>query len=509
MIESVTAAGDWVLVLPLALCLLGAALALILRRDRALVLVMSLLVIAAVIACEVVLLLRVYEAGPLSMTMGKWLPPFGISFTADLFGAGFSLTAAVVTLLVLVYYEGDRGSGLDVNFHAMVLLLLAGVTGSFLTGDLFNLYVWFEVMLIASFGLLVLGGRPLQLDAAVKYGFLNFLATSFFLLALGLLYGSLGTLNMADIMRVAPQANMAAMGGIAAILLLAFGMKAAVFPLNGWLPASYHAPPPAISALFAGLLTKVGVFALLKSMVVLLPASRDLLEPVLVALAMATLLIAPLGAIAETNLRRAIGFLLIGGVGAVLVGIALPSLDGVSGAGLYIFHAMLSMTALYLVAGLIERATGATDTRAMGGLYAASAPLSILFFVLILAVAGVPPLLGFWPKLLLLQASLGQGGWSGGLLAGALVVNAVLTLIAGSRLWAHIFWRAAPDGAAPAVVGSVAVWTGYGATALLVLLIVAAGLWPNALFEILAKGAPDLLDPSRYVTAVGLAGGVP
>lgn len=507
MIETVTAIADWVIVLPLVLCLMGAALALMLRRSGILVFGVSVLVICAAIACEVTLLLRVFENGPLSMTMGKWLPPFGISFVADLFSAGFALAASVVTLVVLVYAEGERRTGLDDNFHAMVLLLLAGVTGSFLTGDLFNLYVWFEVMLIASFGLLVLGGRPLQLDGAVKYGFLNFLATSLFLLALGLLYGLLGTLNMADILRVAPAANPAAMATIAGILLLAFGMKAAAFPLNGWLPASYHTPPAVISALFAGLLTKVGAYALLRSLVVVLPASRDILEPMLVAIAVATLLIAPLGAIAETNLRRAIGFLVIGGVGSVLAGLALPSLAGISGAGLYIFHAMLTMTALYLVAGLIERATGAVDTRQMGGLYAASAPLSILFLVLILATAGVPPFLGFWPKLLLLQASLGQGGSSGGLLSGALLINAVLTLIAGSRLWAHVFWRAAPERAVPTRANTA--WAGLGATAVLATIIVAAGLWPNGLFEIVAAGAPDLIDPSRYVEAVGLAGGTP
>ncbi|WP_246132775.1 hypothetical protein [Devosia ginsengisoli] len=180
MIETMTSAADWVVVLPLVLCLMGAAATLMLRRSGALTFVFTLLILVAVIACEVTLLLRVLDSGPLSMTMGKWLPPFGISFAADIFGAGFALTSAVVTLIVLIHAQGERGAedGRD-GFHSMVLLLLAGVTGSFLTGDLFNLYVWFEVMLIASFGLLVLGGRPAQLDGAVKYGFINFLATTF------------------------------------------------------------------------------------------------------------------------------------------------------------------------------------------------------------------------------------------------------------------------------------------------------------------------------------------
>jgi multicomponent Na+:H+ antiporter subunit D len=509
--ETVTALADWVLVLPLVLCLMGGAASLMLRRVGQGPFLVALAAIAAVITCEVMLFARVVESGPISMTMGNWLPPFGISLTADIFGAAFALAASMVTLVVLIYARGERGAEHpDDGFYALVLLLLGGVTGSFLTGDLFNLYVWFEVMLIASFGLLVIGGSPGQLDGAVKYGFLNFIGTTFFLLSLGLLYGLLGTLNMADILRVAPSANPAAMAGVAALLLLAFGMKAAAFPLNAWLPASYHTPPAVVSALFAGLLTKVGLYALLRSLVVLLPASRDLLEPVLVAIAVGTLLIAPLGAIAETNLRRAIGFLVIGGVGSVLAGIAIPSLTGVGGAGLYVFHAILSMTAIYLVAGLIERQTGETDTRKMGGLYAASTPLSILFFVMVLATAGIPPFLGFWPKLLLLQAGIEDGGWSGGLVAAALLINAVLTLIAGSRLWAHVFWRAAPeDAAAPESPRKPGQWASLGATAALVVVILAAGLWPNGLFEALRLGAPDLIDPSRYVTAVGLAGVAP
>ncbi|MET3926220.1 proton-conducting transporter membrane subunit [Devosia sp. 2618] len=508
MIETATAAADWVLVLPLVLSLMGAALLLMLRKSGGLSFVLSVIVLCGVIACDISLLLRVLDGGPLSMTMGRWLPPFGISFAADIFGAAFALTSAVVTLVVLVYAESERDPEAERdNFPSLVLLLLAGVTGSFLTGDMFNLYVWFEVTLIASFGLIVLGGRPIQLDAAVKYGFLNFLATTFFLLSLGLTYGLLGTLNMADIMRVAPSANPAAMAGIAALLLLAFGIKAAAFPLNAWLPASYHAPSVVVSALFAGLLTKVGIYALFKSLVVILPASRDLLEPVLVAIAVGTLLVAPLGAIAETNLRRAIGFLVIGGVGAVLAGIAIPTLAGVSGAGLYIVHAIISMTAIYLVAGLIERWTGETDTRRMGGIYADNTPLSVLFFILVLATAGVPPLLGFWPKLLLVQAAVGEGGWSGGVIAVALLVNAVLTLIAGSRLWAHIFWRPAPETGATAPRAGKRV--AYGAAGGLVALIVVAGLWPNPLFEAVRLGAPDLLNPARYVAAVGLAGETP
>jgi multicomponent Na+:H+ antiporter subunit D len=507
----------------MVLSLMGSALLLMLRKSRGFNALLAMLIVAAIIACEAVLFARVLADGPLSMTMGKWLPPFGISFAADIFGAGFALAAAVVTLIVIAYMQMDREPGDNRDGQlAMVLLLLAGVTGAFLTGDFFNLYVWFEVMLIASFGLLVLGGSRLQLDGAVKYGFLNFLATTLFLMALGFTYGLLGTLNMADIIGRAPQANQAALAGIMALLILAFGMKAAAFPVNAWLPASYHTPPAAVSALFAGLLTKVGVFALLRASVVLFPASRELLEPVLIAVAAATLVIAPLGAIAETNLRRAIGFIVIGGIGVILSGIGMASATAIAGAGFYIFHAILTMTALYLVAGLIERVTGETDSRRMGGLYAASSPLSILFFVLVLAAAGVPPFLGFWPKLLLLEAGFAEAGigagpvtnWDGILLVAALLINAFLTLVAGTRLWAHIFWRAGREGAQSEyqvqTVGRLnrkERWLGLGAAMVLVGAIALAGLLPDTLFATMQAGAGDLVDPSRYIAAVGLAGG--
>lgn len=507
-----TGLADWIVVLPLAMALIGAALALMLRNNGRLTFLLVLLVNVAMIAIETVLVWRVWHEGPISMTMGNWLPPFGVSFAADLLGAAFALTASVVTLLVLIYAEADRSAaeGRD-GFHALVILLLGGVTGSFLTGDLFNLYVWFEVMLIASFGLIVSRGTAIQLDAAVKYGFLNFLATTLFLVALGLLYGLIGTLNMADIVGKAGTANPAAMAAVAALLLLAFCMKAAAFPVNAWLPASYHAPPAAVSALFAGLLTKVGVYALLRSLVMLLPASRDILEPVIAVAAIGSMILGPLGAIAETNMRRSMGFLLIGGIGAALAGIALAGQAGVTGAAAYILHSMITMTALYLVAGLVERATGQTDTRQMGGLYARNTALAVMFLVLVLALAGVPPLLGFWPKLLLIDAGLADGGWLGGLIVGALVLNAVLSLIAGTRLWAHVFWRhIEPAGVDVKPAASrQRILLRYGAVAGITGLVVGLGLWPNLLFATARLGATDLIDPARYIAAVGLGGSAP
>jgi multicomponent Na+:H+ antiporter subunit D len=504
---------DWLVILPVALGLAGAGLLMMLREAKEAQFWLAIGVVAVIVLSDAMLVLRVTELGPVSMTMGRWLPPFGISFTADIASAVFALTAAFVTLVLLVYLRAEmpdraRRDGV----YPLVLLLLAGVSGSFLTGDLFNLYVWFEVMLIASFGLMVLGGRNIQLDGTVKYGFLNFLATTIFLVALGLIYGTLGTLNMADIVRVAPLAEPAVLAGIGALLLLAFGMKAAAFPVNSWLPASYHTPPAAIAALMAGLLTKVGVYALTRVLMTLLPASRDWLEPVLVVVAVATMLLGPLGAIAETNLRRALGFIVIGGIGVTIAGLALANAAGLAGAAAYVLHAMLTMTAFYLLAGLIEDMTGQTDTRRMGGLYSAAAWPSILFFVLMLAAAGVPPFLGFWPKLLVVEGGIvgWTSGWELAIWLGVLA-NALLTLIAGTRLWAHIFWRAGREGEGETPNPDLKplprrdVWLGLVPATVLTAVVIGLGLWPEPLLWFGREAAAGLLDPAHYVAATGLA----
>lgn len=509
MLDTATAAADWVIILPVVIALVSAAILLMFSKSRGTQAGFAMLSVLAIMACEVDLFISALEIGPQAMTMGNWLPPFGISFTVDVIGAGFSLGASLICLVVIVYFQAEIVAREVRNgFYSLLMLLLAGVTGAFMTGDLFNLYVWFEVMLIASFGLMIIGGRKMQLDAAVKYGFLNFLATTFFLIGLGYLYGLLGTLNMADISLTAPSAETGPITAVASLFLLAFGMKAAAFPVNAWLPASYHTPDPAISALFGGLLTKVGAYALLRTMLLLLPASRDVLDPVITGVAVFTLILAPLGALAQTSLRRAIGFIVIGGIGAVFAGLAVPTVRGVAGGTFYAFHSMLTMSAFYLVAGLVERVTQATDTRFMGGVYQVNSPVSIMFIVLVFAAAGLPPFLGFWPKLLIVEAALGQQDW---LIASVVLLNSFLTVIAGTRLWAHIFWRAGREGETSETFNDrlrpltkLESRASLTAAAALVMFVFVLGLWPNLVFDSVNIAARDLTQPQRYISAVGL-----
>ena len=238
----------------------------------------------------------------------------------------------------------------------------------------------------------------------------------------------------------------------------------------------------------------------------LLPETGAFLSPVIAAVAVATMILGPLSAIAETNLRRAIGFMLIGGIGVIVAGVAMPNYFELYGAVVYAVHAMLTVTALYLLAGLIESATGAHDVKNMGGLYASNSLISLMFMTLILAIAGVPPFLGFWPKLLMLQGFMQDTGltfraardWLPMLLAFALLTNAFLTLIAGSRMWALIFWR-------PRAGGVVQPVKGTAAALLLTGVVLVLGLWPSILLQAGDVAARGLLDPARYIAAVGLA----
>ncbi|WP_127145613.1 proton-conducting transporter membrane subunit [Pelagibacterium montanilacus] len=514
------AAGEWIVVWPVALALLGAGLLVMLRGHKALQAWFAAAIVLAITVSNLTLLVTVFENGPVALTMGGWLPPFGITFAADMTSALFALAASIATLVVLVYAQveiEDREYGY--GFFPLLLLLLCGVSGSFLTGDIFNLYVWFEVMLIASFGLLSMGGTRIQLDGTLKYGFLNLLATTFFLIAIAYTYGLTGTLNMADLVAKADDLPLGPMLTVAALFLFAFAIKAAAFPANAWLPAAYHTPKVAVSAVFGGLLTKVGAYAAIRILVMIFPEGRDMLVPAITALAVTTMVLGPLGAMAQTNLRRAVGFMVIGGIGVILGGLAIVApadvqgmaatavaRQGLGGAVLYGFHSMLTLTAFYLVAGLIERMSGTDDIRFMGGLYLASVPLSIMFVVLVFAIAGMPPFLGFWPKLILVEGTIRAGNW---VLMVALLVNSLLTLVAASRLWAHIFWRNGEEGARSEqrntrlrVLEPREVRFGLMPVIALMALIVVFGLFPNWLFEAGGVAGLDLVMPDRYVDAV-------
>ena len=502
---------DWLVIAPLLISMLGACVGIMMRTRTDLQSRIAALFLTALVLSNIGLLFHVLEKGVIVMVMGKWLAPFGIAFAADATSVILSLTASIVAWSVGFYgaIEVDH-AGRRYGFYPFLLLLMVGVSGSFLTGDIFNLYVWFEVMLISSFGLLILGNKRVQLDGALKYGVLNLIATTLFLIATGLLYAMVGTLNMADIaIRVKSLPENAPLVVITALYTLAFAIKAAAFPVNFWLPASYHTPKIVVSAVFAGLLTKVAVYALLRTLIMIVPAGRGELDLALVVVAILTMLTGVFGSLAQTDIRRAFGFLVISGVGIMLAGLALGSESAVSGSIFYAVHSIIVMTALYLVGGVIGRITGTFDLRELGGLYKANPLLAAILLIIGFAIAGLPPFSGFWPKVILVHASLQLESY---LLSGAILLTGFLTTISVGRIWLYSFWRNPPelvaDNSSKITIRPLAetveestliIWIPI---LILIVLIIVMGISPEFLFQVVNQGAADLVNPEQYIESV-------
>ncbi|UOM34343.1 proton-conducting transporter membrane subunit [Acuticoccus sp. I52.16.1] len=495
-------AGDtpitaWLTVLPILLPMLGSAITLVLRDRTSWQGSIALAALALATICAALLNVVVAQDGPQVMAAGNWLPPFGIVVTVDRLGALFVLATCVVGLVGIGYARSDIDEGRTTfGFYTFYCLLIAGVCGTFSTGDIFNLYVWFEVFLVSSFGLLILGGERLQLDGAVKYGVLNLIATTIFLIAVGVLYGFTGTLNMADIRGVIAEAEGGPFATVGALFVMAFAMKAAAFPLHFWLPASYHTPRVVVAAIFAGLLTKVGIYSLLRVMIMLFGDKGEVYLPLIGWLGVATAILGGLGALAQTNLRRMAAFLVVSGIGVMLIGFGLGTADGLTGAVVYAVHSILAMTGIFLAVGAAERLGGGA-TLVGAGIYARSSVVAGLFLVFAFAAAGLPPFSGFWPKLMLVQASLDTAGALG--IAGVVgvILSGFLTTVTAGKAWALTFLKPA-DGAVVEADGRV----GSGAIMLLAALVVLLGLLPQMVIDPAREGVAGLLDPSTYVSRV-------
>jgi multicomponent Na+:H+ antiporter subunit D len=437
--------------LPVLLPLLGAACALLVGRHPAIQRTLSIAVLSSVLAVSIALLLLADAHGAAAVSVGGWPVPLGIVLVVDRLSALMLVVAATVGLGVLVFAvgqgsaDGDEETPLSI-FHPTYLVLIAGVADAFLAGDLFNLYVGFEILLTASYVLLTLGGSAPRIRAAITYVVVSLLSSLIFVAAIGLVYAATGTVNMAQLAQRLAELPEGTQVLLQSMLLIAFCIKAAVFPLSAWLPDSYPTAPAPVTAVFAGLLTKVGVYAIIRTQTLLFPGGA--LDQVLMWAALATMVIGILGAVAQTDVRRILSFTLVSHIGYMVFGIALGSAEGLAGAIFYVVHHIAIQTTLFLVAGLIERQGGSTAMNRLGGLAAASPLLAVLFFVPAMNLAGVPPLSGFLGKVGLLQAGVDAGGPLPLTLVAGGAVTSLLTLVAISRVWSRAFWRPAAHPAA-------------------------------------------------------------
>ena len=501
--------------LPVLVPLIAAALGLVAWRSPAAQRAIALAGAAVLLAVGIVLFIVVERDGYQVVQVGNWEAPFGITMVADLFSAILILLTGVLAVAIVLYSTASIDHARErYAYYPLTMVLLAGVAGTFLTGDLFNLYVWFEVLLIASFVLLALGGERAQLEGALKYVALNLVASAVLLVTIGVIYGLTGTVNLADLSLRMADVEPGLAAGLAAMLLIAFGIKAAIVPLFFWLPASYHTPPVAVSALFSGLLTKVGIYALVRVFTLLFADQAADFQPLLLTIAGLTMVIGVIGAVAQHEMRRLLSFHIISQIGYLVMGLALFTVNAMAGLIFFLVHVALAKSTLFLVAGTVKQLTGSFELAKTGGLWVLKPGLAVLFGIAAMSLAGIPPFSGFLAKLALIEAGLEIDHVL--IVLVALGVS-LLTLYSMLKIWNAAFWKPLPTDLEPFADGAAAVSPERVASTRLALgmvlpivflvacsvaLTVAAG----PVFGVVEAAAVQLMEPAGYIEAV-LGGG--
>lgn len=501
--------NHWIF-LPLALPLLtGALLLSIDSRERRWTLQrgLSLASTAALLPISVGLLLAVSDGRYITYALGNWPPPFGIVLVLDRLAALMLVLTALVALASLVYATETATDKRGRYFHAQFQFQLLGLNGAFVTGDLFNLFVFFEILLIASYGLLLHGGGRELIRAGLHYVVLNLTGSALFLLAIGVLYGLTGTLNMADLARKIAQAEVGDAGLLRAsalLLLVVFALKAALLPLYFWLPRAYSLTSAAVATLFA-IMTKVGVYAIVRVFTLMFGAQAGVAAgvavPWLLPLALATLAMGAMGCLAARDLRRLLAYLVVVSVGTLLAAVGLFSGPGLSAALVYLIHSTLITAAMFLVADLIACQRGTLNLQSLAPPVAQPLLLGGMFFCGAVALAGLPPLSGFIAKLMILRAVEADLGATVGMawVWGLLLLSGLFSLIALNRGGSALFWRTnavpMPNQQRTTRNHSLPALTLLAASPLLVVLAAPVNGFA-------AATARQLLDPGAYIAAV-------
>jgi multicomponent Na+:H+ antiporter subunit D len=444
------------------------------------------------------------------LQMGGWVAPFGITVYADGLSAIMLTLTAILALATTLYAGGTLDDRKRLNFYPLTMFLVMGVNGAFLAGDIFNLYVFFEVLLMASFALLTLGGQLKQINAGIRYVFLNLLVSTLFLITLGVIYSTLGTLNMAQLAERMPGSPRSFQLLVAGMLMIAYSTKAGLFPLFSWLPDSYHTPHPAVTAFFGGLLTKVGVYTLFRIFPLLFPTILQEWQGLFFIVSGLTMITGIFGAMAVNTLRRVLSFQIISHVGYIVMGLGLaasPNLRlatlGMAAGILYLMHHMLVKTGLLMAAGAAELIAGSGSLlrERLAGLRHLHPALAVVFFMSAMSIAGMPPFSGFVGKLSLVQGAITAGHW---LIAAVSLLVSFLALMTMLRLWQKAFWGypVTPPVVTPPIAPPLRKWLTLTPIVLLVALSLAIGIFSDPVFRWSEIAARQVLDREGYIAAV-------
>lgn len=449
------------------------------------------------IAVAVALGFMTYQAPPQVLALGSWLAPFGIVVVVDLLAAVMLVLGAVSAAATMVYGFAESPVAREHPLRLpLVQFLVAGISLSFVTGDLFNLFVGFEVMLIASYGLMTLEADDWDVKQAFPYLGLNLLGSTLFLVGAGMAYGIFGTLNFAQIAERAdllgddPRVTL-----LALLLMVVFGLKAGLFPLYFWLPNSYPILPSPVAALFAGMLTKVGVYVLLRVFGQVLPPTLTGVHTLLAWLAGATMIFGVLGAVSRGFVRGILSWHILSQIGYMVLAIGFFTPYAIGAAIFYVIHHIIVKSTLFMVGGTISVLNGTDDLKKTGGLWLATPVLGVVFLIQALSLAGIPPLSGFWGKYMIVVEGVRQGEW---VLVAAALLAGVLTLFSMLKIWNGAFWN---NEAAHPVDRADGRWKGMTAVGLgMVALSLWIGLGAEGFLQISMEAARQLMDREAYIS---------
>lgn len=454
-------------------------------------------------AVSFLLLEQIKKEGIQTLQLGDWAAPFGISMVADSFASLLVLTASIVSFAVLLYSFRSIGREREEHyFYPMFLFLLTGVNGSFLTGDIFNLFVCFEVMLVSSYVLISHGGKKIQLRESLKYVLINLISSFLFLVAIAFLYRMIGTLNLAHLSVRVQEAGMdGLLLTVSLLFLIVFSLKAALF-LFFWLPGSYSAPPAPIAALFAALLTKVGIYSIMRLFSLVFFEERQITHLVIGIMAALTMVLGAFGAVAYWDIHRILTYNVIVGVGLILAGFASFTEAGMSGSIYYLIHDIIIKALLFLIGGAMIHVTGTSKIKEMSGLIRLHPQLGWMFFIAALSLAGIPPLSGFIGKLFITEGTFVSGYyWLGGigLLTSLFVLYSVL------KIFMNCFWGYTNLSEEEEKGSTKGFLLPIG---LLTACTIALGLGAEGISVYVDMAVEGMLNPSIYIDAV-LGGDIP
>jgi multicomponent Na+:H+ antiporter subunit D len=484
--------------LAVVLPLLAAALVLAVRHRAQVRDVLTVASMSAVTGLAAALLVAVDRDGTVVLRVGAWPADLGIVLVADLFAALILLVASATILVVELFAIGQRRTpaGADPAVVSPNLLVLAGGVGlAILTGDLFTLFVAFELILVASYVLLTHQGREGQIRSGMTYVVINLFASTLFLFGVAIVYAATGTVNMALLSERIPELPAATQVGIGLWFLVVFGTKAAIFPLFSWLPDSYPTAPTTITAVFAGLLTKIGVYVLIRFFTLM---DLERLGPLLLVIAGLTMIVGVAGALAQDDVKRILSFHVVSQIGYMIMGLGFFTVAGVAGAVLFLVHQIPVKTVMFLAGGLIEDDQGTSALKRVGGLATSRPVIAVLFALPALSLAGLPPFSGFVAKLALVDAGIATGAY---VIVAVSLVGSILTLLSMTKIWVGAFWGEVTPSAVPAS-SARSVTVMQTSAAIAVAGTIAVAVFAGPLWRMCEEIGADLLARAPYVTAV-------